>query len=88
MQSLLFATSNKLTTRGDAIFLQSTSPLYVLLLSPWLLHEKVRGRDLAFLAALAAGMAMFFVGVEPARETATDPSSGTCSQPRAAWAGR
>lgn len=76
MQSLLFATSNKLTTAANAIFLQSASPLYVLLLSPWLLHEKVRGRDLVFLAALAGGMAMFFVGVEPARDTATDPVLG------------
>ena len=76
MQSLLFATSNKLTTAANAIFLQSTSPLYVLLLSPLLLHEKVRRRDIAFLAALAAGMAMFFVGVEPARETATNPVLG------------
>ena len=76
MQSLLFATSNKLTTAANAIFLQSTSPLYVLLLSPWLLHEKVRARDVAFLAALGAGLAMFFIGVEPARSTATDPFLG------------
>lgn len=76
MQSLLFATSNKLTTAANAIFLQSTSPLYVLLLSPLLLHEKVRRSDVAFLVALAAGMAMFFVGVEPARETATNPVLG------------
>lgn len=76
MQSLLFATSNKLTTAADAIFLQSTSPLYVLLLSPWLLDERVRGRELAFLATLAAGLTMFFVGAEPARATATDPVLG------------
>lgn len=76
MQSLLFATSNKLTTAANAIFLQSTSPLYVLLLSPWLLDEKTRPRDVAFLAALSAGLVMFFLGTEPARATATDPTLG------------
>jgi drug/metabolite transporter (DMT)-like permease len=76
LQSLLFATSNKLTTAADAIFLQSTSPLYVLLLSPWLLGEKIRGRDVAFLAAIAAGLAMFFVGREPTSVTATNPVLG------------
>jgi len=76
MQSLLFATSNKLTTAANAIFLQSTSPLYVLLLSPLLLHEKVRRSDVAFLVALAAGMAMFFVGIDAASDTATDPVLG------------
>ncbi len=76
LQSLLFATSNKLTTAADAIFLQSTSPLYVLLLSPWLLDEKIRRRDVVFLATLAAGLTMFFVGTEPARATATNPVLG------------
>jgi DME family drug/metabolite transporter len=76
LQSLLFATSNKLTPAASAIFLQSTSPLYVLLLSPWLLGEKTRARDALFFAALAAGMAMFFVGREPPREMATDPFLG------------
>lgn len=76
MQSLLFATSNKLTTAANAIFLQSTSPLYVLLLSPWLLDEKVRRRDVFFLVALSSGLVMFFLGAEPARTTATDPALG------------
>jgi DME family drug/metabolite transporter len=76
LQSLLFATSNKFTPAASAIFLQSTSPLYVLLLSPFLLGEKARARDALFLAALAAGMAMFFVGREAPRETATDPFLG------------
>ena len=76
LQSLLFATSNKFTPAASAIFLQSTSPLYVLLLSPLLLGEKARARDAVFLAALAAGMAMFFVGRESPRDTATDPLLG------------
>src|SRR6185295_14746315 len=76
LQSVLFATANKLTTAADAIFLQSTSPLYVLLLSPWLLKEKVLRRDVVCLVALAAGLTMFFVDAEPARETATNPFVG------------
>ena len=38
---ICFVFANKLTTAADAIFLQGTSPLYVLLLSPWLLGEKI-----------------------------------------------
>jgi DME family drug/metabolite transporter len=76
LQSLLFATSNKLTTAADAIFLQSTSPLYVLLLSPWVLGERIRLRDFLFLGALAAGLTMFFVGSEKATATAIDPVLG------------
>jgi len=75
-QSLLFATSNKLTTAADAIFLQSTSPLYVLLLSQRLLGEKVTRRDAMFLATLATGLVLFFVDAEPIRATATDPIVG------------
>jgi drug/metabolite transporter (DMT)-like permease len=76
LQSLLFATSNKYTTAANAIFLQSASPLYMLLLSPWLLREKIRARDLLFLLMLAAGLTMIVVGREPARGTATDPVLG------------
>src|SRR5215213_7897760 len=38
---ILFVLANKLTTSASAIYLQSTAPLYVLLLSPWLLHERI-----------------------------------------------
>lgn len=72
----LFALANRMTTSANAIFLQSTAPLYLLLLGPWLLREPLHRRDLAFLGALAAGMALFFVGVEPASRTAPDPGLG------------
>ena len=42
---VFFVLSNRLTTGANAIFLQSTGPLYMLLLSPWLLHERIRRRD-------------------------------------------
>lgn len=73
---ILFVLSNKLTTAASAIFLQSTAPLYVLLLSPWLLQEKVRPRDLAYMAVLGAGLGLFFVGLDPVSVTAPNPLLG------------
>ena len=69
---ILFVSATKLTTAANAIFLQSTAPLYILLLGPWLLSERVQARDLLFLAVLAVGGAAFFVG--EARPSATAPS--------------
>ena len=73
---LLFVISNKLTTSANAIFLQSTAPLYVLLIGPFLLREPIRRSDTWFLAALGAGMALFFVGHEAPVETAPNPPLG------------
>ena len=73
---ILFVLSNKLTTAASTIFLQSTAPLYILLLSPWLLHEKVRRRDLVFIAILAVGLSCFFLGLDPASATAPRPLLG------------
>jgi drug/metabolite transporter (DMT)-like permease len=73
---LLYVLANKLTTAANAIFLQSTAPLFLLLLSPWLLRESVRRRDVLFLLALAAGLALFFAGLEPPQRTAPDPALG------------
>lgn len=73
---ILFVQSNKMTTAASAIFLQATSPLYVLLFSPWLLKERVRGRDLAYMAVLGAGLGLFFVGLDPASATAPKPWLG------------
>ncbi len=72
----LFVLSTKLTTAANAIFLQATSPLYILLLGPWLLGEAVRRRDLALLAPLALGLALFFVGIDGPVATAPDPVRG------------
>lgn len=73
----LFVTANKLTTSANAIFLQSTAPLYMLLFGPLLLREHARRRDLVLMVPVALGLAMFFVGAEePATGTATNPSLG------------
>jgi drug/metabolite transporter (DMT)-like permease len=73
---LLFVLANKLTTSANAIFLQSTAPLYLLLLGPLLLQEPIRRRDLGFMLAIGAGLACFFVGTEPPVRTAPDPVKG------------
>ena len=48
----LFVLANRLTTAANTIFLQSTAPLYVLILAPWLLKEPTRRHDLVFMAAV------------------------------------
>jgi drug/metabolite transporter (DMT)-like permease len=73
---VLFVQANKLTTAANAIFLQATAPLYLLLLSPLLLKEAVRARDVVLLLVLGAGLALFFVGSERATGTAPDPGLG------------
>ena len=73
---VLFALANRLTTSANAIFLQSTAPLYLLLLGPWLLHEPIWRRDLLFIAGVAAGMGLFFLGRDTAVATAPNPPLG------------
>lgn len=59
---LLFVLATKLTTAANAIFLQYTAPVYVLLLEPLFYKEKFRARDFVTVAACLAGMSLFFVG--------------------------
>ncbi len=73
---VLFVTANKLTTAANAIYLQSTAPLYILLAAPVLLRERVQKADLVFMGALAVGLATFFVGQEAPRDTASNPPLG------------
>jgi drug/metabolite transporter, DME family len=73
---ILFVLANRLTTAANTIFLQSTAPLYLLLLAPWLLKEPVRRQDLGFMLAVGAGLAFFFIGVEHPAVTAPDPEQG------------
>jgi drug/metabolite transporter, DME family len=73
---VFFALANRLTTSANAIILQSTAPLYLLLLGPWLLHEPIRRRDLYFVAGVALGMGLFFAGRDASVATAPDPPLG------------
>jgi len=59
---ILFVLATKLTTAANAIFLQYTAPVYVLILEPIFYKEKFRKRDLVTVAFCVAGMSLFFVG--------------------------
>ena len=71
-----YVTGNKFTTAANTIFLQSTAPIYLLLLGPLLLRERVRRDDVVLTAAIAVGMAMFFVGLDDPIATAPRPLLG------------
>jgi drug/metabolite transporter (DMT)-like permease len=73
---IAFVLANKLTTAANAVFLQSTAPLYILLIGPILLGEKIRKRQLLFMAALAVGMSMIVSGGQIRLATAPDPLRG------------
>ena len=72
----LFVLATKLTTAANAIFLQATAPLYLLLLGPVVLHERFHRRDIVFLAGVAAGMSLCVIGQPPPTTTAPDPALG------------
>jgi drug/metabolite transporter, DME family len=59
---LLFVLATKETTAANAIFLQYTAPLYVLVLEPIFYKEKFRQRDLITVIFCVIGMSLFFVG--------------------------
>jgi drug/metabolite transporter (DMT)-like permease len=73
---LCFVLANKATTAANSIYLQSTAPLYVLALSPWLLRERIRRHDALFGAVVAAGLVLFFLANEAPVATAPDPLRG------------
>ncbi len=76
MTLTLFVLANKLTTAANTTFLQSTAPLYVLVLSPILLRETVKRSDLITLLLLALGMSLFFFGAEDPTDISPDPVLG------------
>ncbi|HEX6047192.1 MAG TPA: DMT family transporter [Pyrinomonadaceae bacterium] len=59
---ILFVMATKETTAANAIFLQYTAPVYLLILEPVVYKEKFRGRDLLTVLVCVGGMALFFVG--------------------------
>lgn len=73
---IFFVTATKLTTAANAIFLQSTAPIYLLFISPVFLREPVRRSDFLLMGAMAIGMSLFFVSTEPAANTAPNPALG------------
>ena len=59
---MLFVLATKQTTAANAIFLQYTAPIYVLILEPLIYKEKFRSSDLVVVLVCIAGMSLFFVG--------------------------
>ena len=57
-----FVISTKLTTAANAIFLQSTAPIYVLIFEPLINNTRYKKINVFTIAVCFAGMILFFVG--------------------------
>lgn len=56
----LFIMATKMTTAANAIFLQYTAPVYIVLLAAWFLHERPSRMDWASMVIIFFGMLLFF----------------------------
>ncbi len=56
-----FVYANKNTTAANAIFLQYTAPIYILILAPFVLKESFQIRDLLTVVLCFGGMSLFFI---------------------------
>jgi len=59
---ILFVIATKTTTAANAIFLQSTAPIYVLIFEPILTKTKWERLDIITIAVCFIGMILFFIG--------------------------
>ena len=73
---VLFVLANRLTTSANTIYLQSTAPLYVLLLAPLLLKEPIRRRDLPIIGVVLGGLALVLLAGGAPSGTAPNPARG------------
>jgi drug/metabolite transporter (DMT)-like permease len=71
-----FVGANKLTTAANTIFLQYAGSLYVLVLAPRVLGERLSRRDVPFIVVLVAGLAAFLVDAQTPSATAPRPQLG------------
>ena len=62
-----FVYANKTTTAANAIFLQYTAPIYILILAPFILKERFRLADLITVIICLAGMSLFFLEEQTAQ---------------------
>lgn len=64
---ILFVVATKLTTAANAIFLQYTAPIYVLIFEPLILRTPLRKINVISVIIAFVGMTLFFVGeISPA----------------------
>ncbi len=73
LTSFVYATKN--TTAANAIFLQYTAPVYVLILAPLIIKESFHIRDLFTVLVCIGGMSLFFLD-NVSSATAPDPFAG------------
>jgi drug/metabolite transporter (DMT)-like permease len=73
---VLFVSATKLTTAANAIYLQATAPLYLLVLAPRTLNERIRVPDVVFLGLMATGLIAFFLGETQPGRSAPNPWAG------------
>lgn len=73
---ITFIIANKLTTSAHAVFLQAAAPIYLVLLGPWLLGERVHARDIPFLGVVFVGLVLLFAGTVTPTATAPNPVLG------------
>ena len=57
----LFTIANKLTTAANAIVLQYTAPIFILIISALFFREKLQRRDVLVVIITMAGMVLFFL---------------------------
>lgn len=58
---LSFIVASKLTTSANAILLQYTSPIFVAILSVWILKEKIKWYDILAIVLVFFGIGLFFL---------------------------
>jgi drug/metabolite transporter (DMT)-like permease len=61
LAQLFFIMATKLTTAANAIFLQYTLPIYVMIFGYWFLDEKPQRADWVALIVIFSGLFLFFV---------------------------
>jgi len=59
---VLFVAATKLTTAANAVLLQYTSPVFLLVLEPWWFHLPFSRRDLVAVVACLVSLVLFFTG--------------------------
>lgn len=57
----LFVIANKMTTAANAVILQYTNPIFVILISFFFLHQKIVKKDIIFTIVMMCGMVLFFM---------------------------
>ena len=73
---ILFVNANKQTTAANSIFLQETALIYILLIGPVFLHERLRPLDVITIAVFVGAIGLFFLDDGEATSTAANPTLG------------